>query len=84
MSTPKLVELKMQLKELLDLGLIHPNVSPWGAPVILVIKKDGSSKLYIEYHQLNKEKIKNQYFGSKNRLFPPEGFCKGCVLEKHN
>jgi hypothetical protein len=31
MSTPELQELKkMQLKELLDLGLICPRVSPWG------------------------------------------------------
>jgi hypothetical protein len=35
MSTPELQELKMQLKELLDLGLICPSVSPWGAPVIM-------------------------------------------------
>jgi hypothetical protein len=36
MSTPELQELKMQLKELLDLGLIRPSVSPWGAPVIFI------------------------------------------------
>jgi hypothetical protein len=36
MSTPELQEMKMQLKELLDLGLIHPSVSPWGAPVIFI------------------------------------------------
>jgi hypothetical protein len=29
MSTPELQELKMQLKELLDRGLIRPRVSPW-------------------------------------------------------
>ena len=34
MSTLELQELKMELKELLDLGMIHPSVSPWGAPVI--------------------------------------------------
>jgi hypothetical protein len=28
----ELCELQMQLKELLDLGLIRPSVSPWGAP----------------------------------------------------
>jgi hypothetical protein len=38
MSTLELQELKMQLKELLDLGLIHPSVSPWGAPVIFHTK----------------------------------------------
>jgi hypothetical protein len=61
MSTPELQELKMQLKELLDLGLIRPSVSPWGAPVIFIQKKDGSWRLCIDYRQLNKATIKNQY-----------------------
>jgi hypothetical protein len=61
MSTPELQELKMQLKELLDLGLIRPSVSPWGAPVIFIQKKDGSWRLCIDYCQLNKATIKNQY-----------------------
>jgi hypothetical protein len=39
--TPKeLAELKIQLKELLDKGYIHPNSSPWGYPVLFVKKKD--------------------------------------------
>jgi hypothetical protein len=61
MWTPDLQELIMQLKELLDLGLIHPSVSPWGVPVIFIQKKDGSWRLYIDYRQLNKDTIKNQY-----------------------
>jgi hypothetical protein len=36
MSTLKLHELRMQLKELLDLRLIHSSVSPWGAAVIFI------------------------------------------------
>jgi hypothetical protein len=36
MTVLKLCELQMQLKELLDLGLVRPSVSPWGAPVIFV------------------------------------------------
>ena len=36
MSTLELQELRMQLKELLDLGLICPSVSPWGVPIILI------------------------------------------------
>jgi hypothetical protein len=61
MSTPELQELKMQLKELMDLGLIRPSVSPWGALVISIRKKDGSWRLCIDYRQLNKATIKNQY-----------------------
>ena len=51
----------MQLKELLDLGLIRPSVSLWGAPVIFIRKKDGSWRLCIDYRKMNKATIKNQY-----------------------
>jgi hypothetical protein len=61
MSTLELQELKMQMKELLDLGLIRPSVSPWGAPVIFIRRKDRSWRLCIDYRQLNKATIKNQY-----------------------
>lgn len=45
----------------MEKGLIHPSVSPWGAPMIFVKKKDGSSRLCIDYRQLNKVTIKNRY-----------------------
>jgi hypothetical protein len=61
MLTPELQELKMKLKELLDLRLICPSVSPWGALMIFVRKKDRSWRLCIDYRQLNKATIKNQY-----------------------
>jgi hypothetical protein len=49
------------LKELLDLGQIRPSVSPWGAPVIFVKKKDGSLRLCIDYMDLNCATMKNRY-----------------------
>jgi hypothetical protein len=61
MSTPELVELKVQLKEMLDKGYIRPSVSPWGAPTLFVKKKDGTLHLCIDYKQLNKMTIKNKY-----------------------
>jgi hypothetical protein len=51
----------MQLEELLKKGYIHPSVSPWGAPVIFVKKKDGTLRLYIDFQQLNKYTINNKY-----------------------
>jgi len=61
MSPLELSELKKQLEELLEKGFIRPSVSPWGAPVLLVKKKDGSMRLCIDYRQLNKVTIKNKY-----------------------
>jgi hypothetical protein len=61
MSTPELVELKLQLKEMMDKGYIRPRVSPWGALVLFVKKKYGTLRLCIEYIQLNKVTIKNKY-----------------------
>ena len=49
MSTLELVELKLQLKEMLDKGYIRTSVSPWGALVLFVKRKDGTLKLCIDY-----------------------------------
>jgi hypothetical protein len=61
MSTPELVEIKLQLKEMMDKGYIQPSVSPWGAPTLFVKNKDGTLRLFIDYRQLNKMTIKNKY-----------------------
>ncbi|MCI96990.1 RNA-directed DNA polymerase (Reverse transcriptase), partial [Trifolium medium] len=41
MSASELNELNKQLEELLEKSFVRPSVSPWGAPVLLVKKKEG-------------------------------------------
>ncbi|XP_070008339.1 uncharacterized protein [Nicotiana sylvestris] len=61
MAPAELRELQEQLKDLLEKGFIWPSVSPWGASVLFVRKKDGSLRMFIDYRQLNKVTIKNKY-----------------------
>ena len=61
MAPIELKELKIQLQELLDKGFIRPSVSPWGAPVLFVKKKDGTLQMCIDYRQSNKVTVKNKY-----------------------
>nr|GEY61618.1 hypothetical protein [Tanacetum cinerariifolium] len=68
MAPIKLMELREQLQELLDLGFIRPSVSPWGAPSLFVKKKDGSMRLCIDYHELN-------CFWVKEQDIPKTAFC---------
>ncbi|XP_060960856.1 uncharacterized mitochondrial protein AtMg00860-like [Cannabis sativa] len=49
MAPARLKELKIQLQELLNLGLIRPSYSPWGVPGKMVFSK---INLHLGYHQL--------------------------------
>jgi hypothetical protein len=45
----ELVELKGQLKDLLDKGYIHPSSSPWGCLALFVLKKYKDLRLCVDY-----------------------------------
>jgi hypothetical protein len=77
MSLQELTELRVQLQELLDKEYIIPRVSPWGALVFFVKKKDGTLRLCIYYRQLNKMTIQNKYHLPRiNDLFNQVGGSK--------
>ena len=53
--------MRLHLQELLDKEFIRPNVSPWGAPVLFLKKKDGTLQMCINYRQINRVTLKNKY-----------------------
>ena len=61
LSQKELEELKSQLDEFLAKGYIRQIKSPYGAPVLFVDKKDGKSRLCVDYRALNKVTVKNSY-----------------------
>ena len=61
MAPAEFKELKLQLKDLTDKRFIQPSISPWGASVLFVKKKNGTLRMCIDYRQLNKVTINNKY-----------------------
>ncbi|GAO47244.1 hypothetical protein G7K_1454-t1 [Saitoella complicata NRRL Y-17804] len=61
LSKPELDELYAQIQALLENGKIQPSVSPYGAPVLFVKKKDGKLRMCIDIRALNSQTIRNRY-----------------------
>ena len=61
LSVMENTEIKKQIQELLDKGVIEPSSSPCGSLIVLVPKKDGTWRMCIDFRALNKITIKNRY-----------------------
>src|SRR3954471_16252165 len=61
MAPHELAELTTQLDASLAKGFILPTSSPWGCPVLFVMKKEGTERMCVDYRPLNLATIKNKY-----------------------
>ena len=53
--------LRTQIDDWLEQGVIEPSVSSWVSPLVLVKKKDGRTRWFTDLRKLNKQKIKDSY-----------------------
>ena len=53
--------LAQTMTSLVEKGFVRPSKSPFGAPVLLVKKKDEGWRMCVDYRALNKATIKNKY-----------------------
>ena len=61
MSPQQEEETNRQAEEMLRNGIIRPSNSPWAHNVILVKKRDGSTRFVIDYRPINEVTIKDSY-----------------------
>jgi hypothetical protein len=54
-------EIEKAIKEFLAMGHIRPSSNPFASSIVLVLKKDGTMRMCIDYRALNKKTIKNRY-----------------------
>ncbi|KAK3089469.1 hypothetical protein FSP39_003867, partial [Pinctada imbricata] len=54
-------EVNDQIEEMLKKGVIEPSISPWASNIVLVKKKDGSTRICIDYRRLNSVTLKDAY-----------------------
>ncbi|GFU82871.1 retrovirus-related Pol polyprotein from transposon gypsy [Trichonephila clavipes] len=54
-------EVNKQIEEWLNEGIIRPSSSEYASPIVMVKKKDGSSRMCINYRKLNQKLVKDKF-----------------------
>ncbi|GFT88309.1 retrovirus-related Pol polyprotein from transposon 412 [Trichonephila clavipes] len=54
-------EVNKQIEEWLNEGIIRPSSSEYASPIVMVKKKDGSSKMCIDYRKLDQKLVKDKF-----------------------
>ncbi|GBL72224.1 Retrovirus-related Pol polyprotein from transposon 412 [Araneus ventricosus] len=49
------------VKEMVDNGIVEESSGPWASPIVLVKKKDGSTRFCVDYRKLNEITKKDSY-----------------------
>ncbi|XP_052738593.1 uncharacterized protein LOC128198270 [Bicyclus anynana] len=61
LSPQKTNILKVEINKMIAENIIEPCTSPWSSPVVLVPKKDGGTRVCIDYRQLNSITVADKY-----------------------
>ncbi len=57
----KRAEIDKHIDGLLETGVIEPSTSPWGSPVVIVPKKNGKTRMCVDYSRINDQTTHFEY-----------------------